>query len=271
MREHEQEEELNSEEYDEVHIFNSFNYHKKNQNCYVIIIENSLSETWKGILKNKYVLQQEDKVASRTILHTHSEPKITITHYHIPKADGQSKLHIQSNSQVANTEYIFGELPGLYALVRAGGVAAGPGVAAAASPQGDAASAGVASAGASSDGPSPRRLRDRQTLRPPKQDSKTQTKDTQKKAQKLQRSNIHNSNRDINGISGLNESLERLSIVEETVSNESADSTVTPVSTPPVQSGVNVDTPVAEHTIDTGGGVVTLDEEPEETVVGHRD
>ena len=133
---------VSDEESYEVHLFNSFNFQKQNTNCYVVYIENALSIKWNDVLTHKYGVHKDGTEKNNgTQFKTldASGTEIFICHYHKPK-DGKSKLHIQSKSQIANSEFIFGVLADLYGLVRAAG---GLGVGAAAAPAADAAHVGA--------------------------------------------------------------------------------------------------------------------------------
>ena len=115
---------VSDEESYEVHLFNCFNYNKKNTYCYVVFIENALSMKWKDILSQKFGIHKDgtanhNGTQFKTI--DDSGTEISVTHYDKPKVDGKSKLHIQSKSQLSNNEFIFGELVLLYGLVRAAG------------------------------------------------------------------------------------------------------------------------------------------------------
>ena len=90
---------ISDEESYEVHLFNCFNYHKKNTYCYVVVIENALSMKWRDILTQKYGIHKDgtanhNGTQFKTI--DDSGTEISICHYDKPKVDGKSKLHIQS-------------------------------------------------------------------------------------------------------------------------------------------------------------------------------
>ena len=93
--------------------FNTSNFPHEKKNCFVVVLENKLSNQWEQVFKELY--GTERILESGGIQYKFSG--MTLSFYNKPKKDNKTKVLIQGKDKDAIFEYVFESLPKVYKRV----------------------------------------------------------------------------------------------------------------------------------------------------------
>ena len=102
-----------SDEDYEKEFFKTSNFPFEKKNCFVVVLENKLSDHWEYILKDLY---GPEKILETGGIQFKIDT-LTLSFYNKPKKDNKTKVLIQGKNKDAIVEYVFETLPKVYRRV----------------------------------------------------------------------------------------------------------------------------------------------------------